>query len=201
MIPAGELWDRRFAEHPWPTDPDPLLVELASPLEPGRGIDLGSGPGRNGLWLASRGWQMTLLDASRVALGQAEARASQAGFHIDTVHGDVIGWEPERASYDLVILANLHPGAQALAEVLGAAAHGLVPGGHLYVVGHDLESLGSHGPADPDRLLSIERLSSALPATLVPHRLERRSRSADHDQAADERPDVIVFAWATKTSP
>lgn len=49
MTSPGEVWDRRFAEDGWPTEPDPFLVELAEPLSPGRGLDLGSGPGRNSL--------------------------------------------------------------------------------------------------------------------------------------------------------
>jgi len=199
MIPAGEMWDRRFAENPWPTDPDPLLVELATPLEPGRGIDVGAGPGRNSLWLASRGWQMTLLDASQVALDQATAQADERRVTIETVHEDAVGWRPQPGRYDLVVVANLHPGTEALGGVLDAASDALADGGHLFVVGHDLESLGRHGPPDPDRLLSIERLSAAMPAQLSVLQLERRVRGADHGAVDDEQRDVVVFAWATKT--
>jgi len=194
-----EMWDRRFAEHPWPSEPDPLLVELAGDLPAGRGLDLGSGPGRNSLWLAARGWDMTLLDASGVALAQAQARAEQAGVHIEAVHGDVLAWRPKGPSYDLAIVANLHPGPEALAQVLASAADALVDGGHLFVVGHDITNLGRHGPPDPDRLLSVERLSEALPPTVCVEVLDRRSREADHPTSPDdEAPDLAVFAWATR---
>lgn len=202
MTGAGEIWDRRFAEHSWPSEPDPFLVELASALPAGRGLDLGSGPGRNSLWLAAKGWDMTLLDASSVALAQAQARAEQAGVHIEHVHGDVFGWRPRAPSYDLAIAANLHPGPEALAQVLASAADALVAGGHLFVVGHDLADLGRHGPPDPDRLLSIERLSRALPATVSVEILDRRSRHPDHTTTPDgEAPDIAVFAWATRRAP
>jgi 4-carboxymuconolactone decarboxylase len=200
----GGMWDRRFSEKPWPSDPDALLVELAASLPPGRGIDLGSGPGRNSLWLAAKGWDMTLLDASRVALAQAEERAKEAGVHIETVHEDVLGWRPAGPTYDLVIVANLHPGVEALGKVLAAAADALVAGGHLFVVGHDITSLGHHGPPDPDRLLSVERLSRALPRSVSVETLGLRARGADHAPAPDlpaadaNRPDVAVLAWATK---
>ncbi|HLI43349.1 MAG TPA: class I SAM-dependent methyltransferase [Acidimicrobiales bacterium] len=199
MTDPGQMWDRRFSEHPWPSEPDPLLVEMAGPLPAGRGLDLGSGPGRNSLWLAARGWDMTLLDASSVALAQAQARAEQDGLHIETVHSDVLEWRPRVPSYDLAIVANLHPGPEALATVLASAADALVDGGHLFVVGHDVTSLGRHGPPDPDRLLSVERLSQALPATVSVEILDRRSRQPDHTAApGDETPDVAVFAWATR---
>lgn len=202
MSGAGEMWDRRFAEHEWPSEPDPFLLELAGPLPPGRGLDLGSGPGRNSLWLATRGWEMTLLDASRVALTQAVARAEEAAVHVEAVHGDVLGWEPDGPSYDLIIVANLHPGPGALAKVLASAAEALVPGGHLFVVGHDLVNLGLHGPPDPDRLLSVERLSDALPETVAVEVLDRRSRPPDHGATPGTgAPDVAVIAWATRRAP
>jgi len=198
------MWDRRFLDKPWPSEPDVLLVELAASLPPGRGIDLGSGPGRNSLWLAAKGWDMTLLDASRVALAQADARAEEAGVHVNTVHGDVVGWRPTGPTYDLVVVANLHPGAEALTKVLASAADALAVGGHLFVVGHDITSLGHHGPPDPERLLSVERLSRAIPPSLSIETLGLCSRGADHASAPDvlaadaSSPDVVVLAWATK---
>ncbi len=199
MIPAGDMWDRRFSEHAWPTEPDPLLIELAASLPPGRGLDIGSGPGRNSLWLAAQGWDMTLLDASRVALAQADARAQEAGVRIQTILGDVVGWEPAGRSYDLVVVANLHPGIEALTRVLATAANALVVGGQLFVVGHDLANLGRHGPPDPERLLSIERLSQPLPPTVSVETLELRDRGIDHVIApGTHSPDVAVLARATK---
>jgi SAM-dependent methyltransferase len=199
MTTPSEMWDRRFSEHPWPSEPDPLLVELAGALPPGRGVDLGSGPGRNGLWLAANGWSMTLLDASAVALRQAEASAAEHGTNIQTVHGDVLDWEPAARSADLVVVANLHPGPQALPIVLARAADALVAGGHLFVVGHDLESLGRHGPPDPERLYTVERLREALPATVWVDLADRRRRVADDTGPDDgESTDVAVLVWATK---
>jgi SAM-dependent methyltransferase len=205
MIPAGEKWDRRFAEQAWPTDPDPYLVDLAGDLAPGRGVDLGSGPGRNSLWLAANGWDMTLVDASTVGLHQATARAEAISVAVRTVHADVLAWQAGEAGYDLAVVANLHPGADELAAVLANAARALRPGGHLYVVGHHVANLGRHGPPDPDRLLTADRLHRALPADLAVQILDTRVRVTD--QGPDGRlgddgeaaHDSIVLAWATKT--
>ncbi len=197
MIAAGEMWDRRFSEQPWPTDPDQLLVRRAEPLPPGKGLDLGSGPGRNSLWLAAKGWSMTLLDASEVALSQAAKRADADGLEVATVHADVIAWQPPEPSYDLVVVANLHPGTAALASVLAAAASALVDGGHLFVVGHDLGNLGHHGPPDPDRLLTVDRLAAALPPTVEVEVLERVVREPGEPPPPTPS-DVAVYAWATR---
>lgn len=201
--PSGRMWDRRFAEEGWPTDPDPFLVDLAETLPAGRGLDLGSGPGRNSLWLAAKGWDMTLVDASGVGVDQAAAAADAMSVTVTTVHADVADWQPGAALFDLVIVANLHPGPDALATLLCGAATALRPGGHLYVVGHHLANLGHHGPPDPERLLTEERLRVALPAGLEVQLLETRFRLTDHGHREDhgdgdpER-DMVVLAWATK---
>jgi SAM-dependent methyltransferase len=196
---AGKMWDRRFSEQPWPTEPDPFLVEFAAALSPGRGLDIGSGPGRNSLWLAASGWAMTLVDASGVALDQAQASAERAGVHIEAVHGDVFEWHPASASYELVVVANLHPGSEALSKVLASASDALVADGHLFVVGHDITNLGHHGPPDPDRLLTVERLSQSLPPTVSVEVLDRRARRPDHAMTPDAgATDMAVYAWATK---
>jgi SAM-dependent methyltransferase len=192
------MWDRRFAEQAWPTDPDPYLMELARSLPPGRGLDLGAGPGRNSLWLAAKGWVMTLVDVSRVGLDQALAAAGALAATIIPVHADVYDWQPDEASFDLAIVANLHPGADALPIVLARAAHALRPGGHLYVVGHHVGNQRRHG-ADPSRLFTAERLRAALPADLSVEVLGTRPRAFSGDRP-DEPDESVVLAWATKPS-
>ncbi|MDA8283461.1 MAG: methyltransferase domain-containing protein [Actinomycetota bacterium] len=198
MSSPAEMWDRRFAEEGWPTEPDPYLVELAQALGPGRALDLGSGPGRNSLWLAARGWDMSLVDVSRIGLDQATTAAGALGVTVTTVCADLFDWRPEEAGYDLVIVANLHPGPKALAAALAGGARALRPGGHLYVVGHHISNLGRHGPPDADRLLTPERLRDALPGELRIEVLDTRDRSAHHQQPAHTSADTVVVAWAAK---
>jgi SAM-dependent methyltransferase len=197
MTTPGEFWDQRFREHGWPTEPDPLLVEQASPLPAGRALDVGSGPGRNSLWLAGRGWSVTAVDASAVALDQAEARAQEAGLSLTTLLADVRSWTPPVASYELVVLANLHFPAAELASLMQRLSDALVPGGHLFVVGHDLANLGKHGPSDPELLLTIDRVIAALPPEVEVERVDRVDRPRD-DVATDARGDVAVVAWARR---
>lgn len=203
--PEGALWDERFAAAPWPEEPDPLLVEAVSGLQPGRALDLGSGPGRNGLWLARQGWQVTLLDASRVALEQAAAKARALGVSVELRYADAMAFEAPAGSFDLVVVANLHPGRERLPGVLERAAACLAPGGHLFVVGHDRAMLGRTGPPDPDRLFTVEELAAAIPGTVRLERVERRPRPVDHGghggpagEGRGDSEDLAVVAWATR---
>lgn len=200
MIDVGRVWDRRFAEQRWPSDPDRFLVELASALPAGRVLDLGSGPGRNSLWLAAKGWAVTAVDASSVALAQALERGAELGVDVDVVHADVTGWHPGEQRYDLALVAYLHPGADGLATVLANAAAALVPGGHLFVIGHDLANLGRHGPPDPARLLTPERLAAAMPPQIAVEVLERRIRPATDpgDMAPGGPAEAAVLGWGSR---
>ena len=189
-----QFWDRRFTEHEWIGTPDPLLVELAGPLTPGGALDVGSGPGRNSLWLAGRGWEVTALDGSAVALRQAGELATVAGLHLETVQADVVTWQPPAAAYELVIVANLHLRPPDLTALLGRLAGALRPGGHLFVVGHDLANLGRHGPPDPALLLTVSSLAAMLPRGLVVERLERLLRPVA--SAGEAEGDWGVVAWA-----
>lgn len=75
----------------------------------------------------------------------------------------------------------------------------LVDAGHLYVVGHHVASLGHHGPPDPDRLLTPERLRDALPTELTVEVLATRYRPGDHGQGHQATTaDTVVVAWVTK---
>lgn len=197
MTDPSRGWDRRFAEQGWPAEPDPLLTELVAPLPAGRALDIGSGPGRNSLWLAARGWQVTALDASAVALAQAHQRAATLGVQLATVQADARRWVSPPNSFDLIVIANLHPGADQLTGLLTRAAQALVPGGHLFVVGHDLSNLGHHGPPDPGRLLTVERLAGAMPTLVRVDRLTRVSRTPA-DPGAETPRDIAVLAWATR---
>ena len=118
MTDPSRGWDRRFAVQGWPAEPDPLLTELVAPLPAGRALDIGSGPGRNSLWLAARGWHVTALGASAVALAQAAQRAATLGVQLATVQADARRWTPPPNSFDLIVITNLHPGADQLTGLL-----------------------------------------------------------------------------------
>ena len=56
--------------------PVPLLVEVAERMPPGRALDLACGYGRNALYLASLGWQVTAVDSSPVGIGILRERSA-----------------------------------------------------------------------------------------------------------------------------
>lgn len=162
-----EDWDRRYAEVEslWAHRPNRWLVAETEALAPGRALDLACGEGQNAVWLAERGWQVTGVDFSAVAIEKARMRAEHAGVEVDFVCADLLDFEPEATSFDLVVVLFLHIGASERRQVLGRAARALAPGGTFLLIGHHSANLeeGVGGPTDPDLLHTPGEVASELP--------------------------------------
>ena len=101
-----EDWDRRYSDVDllWSRDPNRFLVAEAEDLAPGRALDLACGEGRNAIWLAELGWQVTGVDYSGVAIAKARERAASARLDIEFISADLLEYEPEPSAFDLVAL-------------------------------------------------------------------------------------------------
>ena len=189
--PEHAFWDRRYGEQPWPSEPDASLVARVGALRPGRALDLGCGTGRNALWLARRGWAVTGVDGSAVGLALARASAHDAGLALDLVEADLLEYRPTPRSFDLVVVANIHLAPDVRGDFFVHASAAVAAGGHLFVTGHHLDSLGRTGPPDPERLYTLERAQGFAPG-LVIESLEREFL----DGVADDESisDVVLFA-------
>src|SRR4029453_6820806 len=74
---AGE-WDARYSERDgamWSGRPNGRLVAEVAGLTPGRALDVGCGEGADAIWLARRGWTVTAIDISDVAVCPAREAA------------------------------------------------------------------------------------------------------------------------------
>src|SRR5438132_14320472 len=102
-------WDERYRRGEGADEkPHPLLVEFVSDLEPGRALDVACGLGRHALWLAGRGWRVTAVDSSRVAIEILRQRSAEQGVIIESHVADLecreFSIEPN--SYDLIVICN-----------------------------------------------------------------------------------------------
>lgn len=194
----SEAWDTRYANSPdlvWTAEPNRFVVEETAELKPGRALDLAAGEGRNAIWLAERGWQVTAVDFSRVAVERGRALAGQRGVQVDWQVADLTAYQPAADRVDLVLIAYLHLPAADLAAILHRARRALRPGGTLVLVGHDLANLarGVGGPQDPTVLQTPEAVVAELDGLRV-----RRAETARRPVRVDERTvdalDTVVVA-------
>jgi SAM-dependent methyltransferase len=165
-------WDRRYSEGSHQSlTPDPLLVrayeEFIAPSfpEPGRALDLAGGVGRNAIFLAERGWDVTLLDISSAALEIAESEANARGLHISSRQADLTQTLLPVAGFDLVL--NFFYLERALFSQIAAA---LKPGGLLLFKTYTREQLRlGGGPTHPMHLLESNELLRAFAGLRVLH--------------------------------
>jgi thioredoxin reductase/SAM-dependent methyltransferase len=135
-----EFWDAHYDQRDqvWSGDPNAALVREVGDLDAGTALDLGCGEGGDALWLAQRGWQVTAVDVSTVALERGAARAAEVGLdgQIEWQQHDLASSFPT-GTYDLVSAQVLHsPVELPRPELLRAAAGAVAPGGTLLIVGH-----------------------------------------------------------------
>lgn len=194
------VWDARYGERDggmWSGRPNGRLVVEVADLAPGRALDVGCGEGADAIWLAQRGWSVTAVDISAVAVSRARAAAEQAGVTVEWLVADVLRTPLPGAAFDLVSLQYPALPRAAGPEPVGALLGSVRPGGLLLAVYHDLdgghrEHMRSSG-FDPDDFVGADELVTLLgdAFTVECHAVEPR---VDPPPGTPHIADVIVRA-------
>ncbi len=194
---AREDWNARYAQKEllWTAQPNRLFAAEVEGIEPGRALDVACGEGRNAVWLAELGWQVTGIDFSDVALGKAAELARARGVEVEWVAADVLVHEPAPGAFDLVAVLYLQLPHDELARALRRAARAVAPGGALIVLGHDTRNLtdGYGGPRDPSVLFTPADVVASLD-DLVVERAETVERTVTLDDGDAVALDAFVRA-------
>ncbi|WP_051478670.1 class I SAM-dependent methyltransferase [Arthrobacter sp. H5] len=194
------FWDSRYSEQPaiWSGNPNPQLVTEAADLPPGRSLDVGAGEGADAIWLAQRGWTVTAVDISAVALQRAQAHAR--GQTIEWKRADLTTWAPPSSSFDLVSAQFMQlppePRAALFRNIIAAVA----PGGTLLVVAHDPSDMesGAHRPHHPDLFYTAEDIAGSLGTEWEIVAAQTRPRAAkDREGGAVTIKDSVLRARRT----
>jgi SAM-dependent methyltransferase len=196
----SKRWNARYAGKEWEPEREAnlfLVREFESRAPGGRVLDLACGEGRNAVWLASRGWRVTGVDFSGVALGRARKLAARRGVHVDWIRADVTRFAPRPDSFQRVAILYLQlPGADRR-RALERAAAAMAQGGELFMVGHALRNLteGTGGPQDPAVLWEAEEIQRELSALgLAVDRAETLRRPVEEPEGARDAFDVLLRA-------
>jgi SAM-dependent methyltransferase len=164
-------WDERYSgpDLVWGAGPNRFVTDEVTALPAGRAVDLGTGEGRNAIWLAGRGWKVTAVDFSAAGLARAARLADDRAVSVDWVQADLVDYQPAPGGYDLVLIAYIHLPPAGLARLFRAAATAVAPGGTLLVIGHDRDNItrGHGGPQDSDRLYTPAAVTAELDGLAV----------------------------------
>jgi len=163
-----ETWDARYAESDriWSGRPNKLLVDEVAGLMPGRALDVGCGEGADAVWLAGRGWRVTALDVSEVALARVREHALEAGVadRVETLHHDLMADGAVPGRYDLVSAFFFQPPPETFEGFYRGLADLVEPGGTLLVVGHHPDDIhsGARRPHGPQLMFTSEQVVALL---------------------------------------
>jgi SAM-dependent methyltransferase len=160
------MWNERFAEpgYAYGTEPNGFLVSVAAEIAPGRTLCLAEGEGRNAVFLAGLGCEVTAVDNSSVGLAKAEALAAERGVTITTVNRDLADYDIEDGTWNAIVSVFCHLPPPLRSELHRRCVRGLAPGGAFVLVGftpRQLE-LATGGPRSVELLVEPDEIRSEL---------------------------------------
>jgi SAM-dependent methyltransferase len=164
-------WDNQHSASRASDQPSSFLAEVFAvgvwPIAPGRALDIACGKGHNALFLAERGFEVTGLDISAVALAEARERARAQALTISFQQTDLEAAQLPRARYDLIISFNYLQ--RSLLPQLRLA---LKNGGHVIFETYLIDQQEIGHPKNPDYLLGHNELLQLFTGFRVLYYLE-----------------------------
>lgn len=174
-----------------PSEPSKVLVRLIEKVQTlkngglGRALDLASGGGRHGIFLAGRGYEVTLCDISEVGLRVATERAAAKGVVVNPLVHDLEEGGQIGGTWDLIVsVCYLH---RPLFEKIPGM---LSPGGYLVVVQPTQTNLERHDRPPAPFLLENQELPRLAQSLEVVHYEEGWLEDGRYDAALIARKPV-----------
>ena len=148
-----QFWDQRYADADYAYGRAPnefLVAQLAHIRAGGEVLCVADGEGRNSVWLASQGLQVTAVDISPQGMNKARALAQEQGVPLHTEVADLSTYEMGEARWDAVVSIFLHLPPLLRRSFHARCLRALKPGGvFIYEAYGDRQSgLGTGGPKE-----------------------------------------------------
>lgn len=128
----AERWNRILtAEKPrFNTKPNEFMMEMVNTRKPGTALDVGMGQGRNAIWLAQQGWDVTGFDPAEKAVALAQDTARKLHLNLKTEIKRTEDFDFGERRWDLILVS--YAGGRGMADRVQRA---LKPGGVLVIEG------------------------------------------------------------------
>jgi len=166
--PEYDRWESRFAkpEYEFGKSPNEFLTRCKNLLpKSGKALAVADGEGRNGVWLAEQGLDVTSTDFSPAAQTKARALAAERNVKMTFIETDMHTWPYPDAAFDVVaeIFTQVSTPAERPLKWAGMR-RALKPGGLLILEGYTPKQLdyGTGGPRNVAHLYTREMLEQAF---------------------------------------
>jgi SAM-dependent methyltransferase len=172
----GPVWNKRYGEpgFAYGTEPNAFLASVADRIPKGKVLSLGEGEGRNAVFLASLGYELTAVDSSNVGLAKALQLAADRGVTITTITTDLADFQIGTENWEGIISIYCHLPRAIRAPLHRRVVSGLKPGGLFVLEAFTPKQLvyGTGGPTAVDRLISLADLRQELSGLQLIHARE-----------------------------
>lgn len=156
-------WDERYGteDYVFGTEPNGFLVEALAGLTatkggvPGRALCIADGEGRNSVYLAGLGYQVTAMDASAMGMEKARRLAAARGVWVATEVADLVDFDFGSESWDLVVSIFCHLPPELRRDVHRRVVEALRPGGAFVLESYTPDQLayGTGGPPTAELMM------------------------------------------------
>lgn len=202
---GAEFWNDRYKTdaYVYGTAPNRFVQEHVDRWDDGESVlVLGAGEGRNAVFLAEQGLDVTALDYAAEGLRKLQALADGRGVPVQTIQADVTTWTPAR-QWDGVVCTFLHLPATARPGLYRIMQTALRPGGVLVAEWFRPEQITegyeSGGPPAVDMMVTEDELRSHFDAAGV--RVLRAAETVLDEGVHHRGPAAVVrFVWQRPTS-
>ena len=169
-------WDERYSagEYVYGQEPNDFLVSVAGRIPRGRVLSLADGQGRNGVYLAGLGHQVTGVDSSAIGLAMARQLALERGVRIETIVADLAAFDLGRECWDGIVSIFCHLPPPVRKDLLRRVVAALRPGGVFIMEAYSPAQLnfGTGGPSSVELLVPLSELKNELAGLRLDHAVE-----------------------------
>jgi len=152
-MPDKEKWNERYKDTSSDSGPASLLLDNAHLLANGKALDVAMGIGNNAFFLAARGYAVTGVDISSVAVTRVKECAEKNRLTIQALEADLAQFPIKDENYDLIV--NFYFLDRTLIPKL---KKGLKKNGLMFFETYTTEQRQFGGPSNPDYLLKPNEL-------------------------------------------
>lgn len=159
-------WDQRYSEsgYAYGTQPNDFLVSVAGRITGSQILSVAEGEGRNAVWLAKQGFDVTAVDGSAVGLQKARRLAAMNGLVVTTIESDLGEYSIALNHWDAVISIFAHLQPELRRQLHQSIVAGLRPGGVLILEAYTPAQIKNQtgGPPTAELMMTLDQLKQEL---------------------------------------
>ena len=180
-----EFWDGHYAaeDYIFGTEPNVFLSSQRHLLKPGQvALAVADGEGRNGVWLAQQGLDVTSIDISPMGVAKAKKLAEEKGVNIDFQIADALAWNWPKSKYDVIAAIFIQfASPEQRTRLFSHIKDALKPGGLLILQGYTPKQLeyGTGGPSQGENMYTEPLLRDAFSDMDIMHLREHEEFIAE----------------------